>query len=743
VLLVFFVFVLVISISFLIRAENSESTSSSEWRMYGKYLNHTAYDGIPFTVISGLNYSIFTTGYSVDQNPTIANGYVYIASSSTDRNIYQLNASNISQKIANYTLIPDNTFSNPIVANGFVYIGSSYVLYQLNASNVSQQITNYTYGPGGFGLLQYSPAISNGFLYTGSADALLQLNASNISQKIANFTVGVNILMTPAIANGYVYVGYGFRTLFQLNATNISLTPIANFSFTTGNGFSVPPAVANGFVYIGGGPSAGGWLFQLNASNVSQQIANFTTVGTVAYSSPAVASGYVYIGTSNAFYQLNASNVSQQIANYSGTFYMPTVANGYVYVANGSNYMFQLNASNVSQMIGTLYLGGIVASSPAYARGYIYFGSGNYNVYQVNASNLSAFAIIDTIPPIVLLGVNTNAGPHQVLINLYLNEQGYCLYSLDGGITNKTMINAYLSTVFYQTETLSDGNYVVNAYCNDTAGNRNDTTNVSFTMYTAPATIGGGLPPVTPPPTVTETIPTASPGSPAVMNIDTPGVGLTNITINVKGNISNASLTIKPLNSTTGANFRVSLRRGAFYQAYEINVTGMNNSEITNVTINFKVNKTWLASQNGTTANIYLYRYYNNRWTRLPTTYLSQDSTYYYFRAISPGFSTFVVFFGEFDCEPDTTRCFNNEVQLCLGNSTWLVTEKCSDKCENGKCVNSIFDNLNIIYIGAIIGIISAIILVFYILVTKFSRRNTGKTSKQSLSKFYSNQSRH
>jgi len=42
-------------------------------------------------------------------------------------------------------------------------------------------------------------------------------------------------------------------------------------------------------------------VYQLNASNISQKIANFTT-GNSVYSSPAVAGGFVYVGTVKAVY---------------------------------------------------------------------------------------------------------------------------------------------------------------------------------------------------------------------------------------------------------------------------------------------------------------------------------------------------------------------------------------------------------------------------------------------------------
>ena len=236
----------------------------------------------------------------------------------------------------------------------------------------------------------------------------------------------------------------------------------------------------------------------------------------------------------------------------------------------------------------------------------------------------------------------------------------------------------------------------------------------------------GSPPPA--PTTTTETIPTASPGSPAVVNVNSSNMGLTKLTVNVSQTVSNISITITKLNSTQGADLRISLgRNGALYEAYEINTT-LSNSNISNVEINFKVNKTWLANQNRTVTSVRLYRYVNNAWTRITTTLTGQDSQYYYFSAVSPGFSTFVVFFGEFECDPGEKRCFENQAQLCLGNATWLVTEKCSGDCDNGECLETPFKfDLKILYFA--LGIVIVGLIVVFLLRRIPIRKN--KSSKE------------
>src|SRR3989344_5889240 len=138
--------------------------------------------------------------------------------------------------------------------------------------------------------------------YTSSAAPTSLANA-----KIITFSTVAIIQSSPAVADGYVYIGSDDAKLSQLNASNIS-QQVASFSAAGPIGSS--PAVANGYVYVLNYDTT---LYQLNASNVSQKVANYTTGGSI-YSSAAVANGFVYFGSDDAkLYQLNASNASQKI----------------------------------------------------------------------------------------------------------------------------------------------------------------------------------------------------------------------------------------------------------------------------------------------------------------------------------------------------------------------------------------------------------------------------------------------
>ena len=162
-----------------------------------------------------------------------------------------------------------------------------------------------------------------------------------------------------------------------------------------------------------------------------------------------------------------------------------------------------------------------------------------------------------------------------------------------------------------------------------------------------------------------------SPSKPVEMLISTSEMDLTSIVLNVNETIANSSITIK--SQTNNTNLKIGLPTGRIYQAFEVTAKGINNQNIINSTFNFKINKTWLLEnnitihfkkdsywliENGIVGNIKLYRLPTgvSDWVPLTTSFSKQDEKYYYFYSISPGFSTFVVFFNKYDCLPGALR---------------------------------------------------------------------------------------
>ena len=107
-----------------------------------------------------------------------------------------------------------------------------------------------------------------------------------------------------------------------------------------------------------------------------------------------------------------------------------------------------------------------------------------------NVSSFSNYTIgegPETTPPTVNISspTATTYTSSTIEINITLNEEGYCEYSLDLGTTNNTLTSADNLTFTGTSSSLSNTDYTISAFCNDTIGNRNDTTNISFTINVA------------------------------------------------------------------------------------------------------------------------------------------------------------------------------------------------------------------------------------------------------------------
>jgi len=65
--------------------------------------------------------------------------------------------------------------------------------------------------------------------------------------------------------------------------------------------------------------------------------------------------------------------------------------------------------------------------------------------------------------------------------------------------------------------------------------------------------------------------------------------------------------------------------------------------QIKEANIKFKVEKSWLGTNGLSGPDVALFRYNNNQWVELPTTFNKDDGTYTYYSARSPGFSFFAI----------------------------------------------------------------------------------------------------
>jgi len=262
----------------------------------------------------------------------------------------------------------------------------------------------------------------------------------------------------------------------------------------------------------------------------------------------------------------------------------------------------------------------------------------------------------------------------------------------------------------------------------------------SSVVATTGSSSGGGsgiliLPQTSP---LEQTLIGISPENPFEMNINQTGFDLTKLIIEVKEKISQISVNLIKVDSTFNEDARMGALSDKIYQIFKVNHSEIGEEKIKNITIDFKVNKTLLLEKNELFQDVKLLRKADNSivWSPLVTTFVDEDKDSYYFSANSPGLSQFLIFVGKYECQPGTIQCFENQVQFCIKNATWLTTETCDYKCDNEKCIN-VFRKPNQFYF-LIILIVGATIIIVLAILRRVSRRK--KKHEEKILKEFSQQ---
>jgi outer membrane protein assembly factor BamB len=277
--------------------------------------------------------------------------------------------------------------SSAAVANGYVYVScgdifyytSNVMVYCLNAQT-GALVWNFT--PGGY---CFTPAVANGYVYLGSYDNHLYCLNATTGIQVWNYSAGsYDDVYAPIVTNGYVYVGTSFGGLLCINAT----TGVLVWDFAASGAAAYNPSVSGGYVYVG---CSSGTVYCLNALT-GTPVWNYTTNGGVQ-DAPVVYNGNVYFGSGGPFTgHYNVTCLNALTGAFVWNFVIPTgefgdvaVANGNVYVPVLNSDLYCLNAQTGAQ-VWVAGLSAPVESSPAVtANGYVYVGSEDNNVYCLNA----------------------------------------------------------------------------------------------------------------------------------------------------------------------------------------------------------------------------------------------------------------------------------------------------------------------------------------------------------------------
>ncbi|MBI2141445.1 PGF-pre-PGF domain-containing protein [Candidatus Woesearchaeota archaeon] len=130
------------------------------------------------------------------------------------------------------------------------------------------------------------------------------------------------------------------------------------------------------------------------------------------------------------------------------------------------------------------------------------------------------------------------------------------------------------------------------------------------------------------------------PAGTSTMSISKEEISFKNLDITTVNSASNVELTVTKLATSPTVKREV---QGKVYQYIKIDKANLKDTDVSEVKIEFKVEKKWFDQNSGSIKNIVLQRYFNDLWTSLDTVYKRSDTTDNYFEATSPGLSLFAV----------------------------------------------------------------------------------------------------
>jgi len=129
-------------------------------------------------------------------------------------------------------------------------------------------------------------------------------------------------------------------------------------------------------------------------------------------------------------------------------------------------------------------------------------------------------------------------------------------------------------------------------------------------------------------------------GSTATFNITKSGIPFTYVSFKVTEEANDVELTVTKLSSRPSS---VPAYSGTVHSYVSITKSGLKDTAVSYAVIEFKIERKWFTANNGLAKNIVLVRYDRNEWNELPLNITDMDANTYFFRAESPGLSTFAI----------------------------------------------------------------------------------------------------
>ncbi|MBS3071566.1 LamG domain-containing protein [Candidatus Pacearchaeota archaeon] len=465
--------------------------------------------------------------FSVDRTSPLINFTVPtpINNTITTNNSFIVNVSVVKSNLHNITYSWNGTLINIDVnqVGTPVYFGENGVIINSQAefSFGTQGENNWYYyrrslSTGAYSLLQWTDPT-----WGGSADGILGQTYSHPAPnydaaRAWNVSIPGNIIINVSIRDGDNGVGDGINYSIYKNSEQLYFNSFLNgFSANITNTTSVNVGdviyfwtdkkvetdydatlenitIKYGSSYLN--------LTQLNSTNWGLLVYhNNVSVGRYIYSACASDTSNNENCTETRTIQIvadlnaplvtiiNPTNKTYNFVDFPLVFNVTLNENGSV-LYTLDNYLHNYTMTgNESTLFGTAFNR---TNSSMSDGSYVFKVWANDTSNNVNNTANITFSVDKTFPEVTINSPTaTTYTVNTYLINLTLDESGSCLYSLDYGVNNETLTNNG-NIDFNSTKTgIANADYTLTAYCNDSAGNRNYTTNVSFSVSVSS---GGG-----------------------------------------------------------------------------------------------------------------------------------------------------------------------------------------------------------------------------------------------------------
>jgi len=345
--------------------------------------------------------------------------------------------------------------------------------------------------------------------------------------------------------------------------------------------------------------------------------------------------GYNYSNPSSGWSMINATL---------GTDYGYGYMSGYAYnQAYGAEFMYNVtwNINSENLQDGTYYANLEVIVQK------------NGNAYAFKQSDDTSFSIDNTPPSITVISVGGDTLSPYIMsdstptIKITTSESATCRYASSDvaydsmtnfDITGATSHSANLSY-------LSDGKHTYYIRCRDSVNNE-AAKSIDFIVSTPGPAKGGAAAPQEP--KYMTTIPSIPSGESVTITIKkSDEYSLTEITIAVKDSVNDVQVIVQKLAGKPST--IIDEVMGSVYRYLRITTQNLDNENIENVNVQFKVEKSWLEENNLNPHTVLLNQYSEEegKWNGLVTEMVGEDDDYYYYEASLQGFSVFAISAGE------------------------------------------------------------------------------------------------